>query len=233
MERDFPALDQTLPSTDRLRALLFVVDKKLEQRSRLQFYVSMVLCAALLLTLAVAVAGILYLRRGSIVPADGADAASHGWAWGVGLAFALSPFLLTFLHYVWITGAQIYYRSLNLVDELLETSDYQEFRTLLHRDMLEDDGSLLAQMRSLFTVDVGLTSALFRVAGAACALAPLAVQAFASVVTVALLARGKGEPGVGQSFVMAGVGLAVLYALFLALAALKTWSLYRFVRRMK
>ena len=233
MERDFPALDQTLPSTDRLRALLFVVDKKLEQRGRLQAWVSMMLGVALLLSLAMVVAGIVYLRRGAMVPAASDDATSHGWAWGVGVAFVLAPFFLTFLHYLWITFAQIYYRSLNVVDELLDTSDYQEFKPLLHRDMLEDDGSLLAQLRSLYTVDVGLTSALFRVAGSACALAPLAIQAFASVVTVVLLWRTRAEPGASQSFVMAAVGLAVLYALFLALGAVKTWSLYRFVRRMK
>lgn len=218
---------EPLPAEIRLRTLLFLVEKKLEQRRRLQLdvYAALTVLIAISLTLLSMSISALQYRR--LLPGEAKDEAhsllmAKGWGWT--LALLLAPFVMSFLHYLWITFAQIYYRSLNVIDDLLLTSDFEEFRPVLHKELLDDDGSLLSQLRNLFTVDFGLTSTFFRVGGIACALLPVLAQAFVSIVATILLWRGN---------VGVAVGAGVFFALALTLALLKTWSLYRFVRRMK
>lgn len=220
-------LGQPLSSSDRLRALLFLVEKKLEQKVRLQRNVYVVLAVLIAMSLALMAGSGEALAHGRLLGTGGNGASrsvliEEGWAWT--LAFLLAPFVMSFLQYLWITFAQICYRSLDEVDALLETSDFEEFRPILHREMLEDDGSLLSQLHDMLTVEYGLSSTLFRVAGLACTLLPVVAQAIVSTVTTALLWRDN---------VGIAIGLAMFYAMALMLALVKTWGLYRFVRRMK
>ena len=214
LDDEVAEFDQPLSSDNRLRALLFLVDKKLQQKRRLQFDIYAVLGVLIAICLLLILGSVGSLQKGA--PRFKADVSS--------VLFVLAPFLMVFLHYLWITFAQIYYRSLTVVDELLETSDFEEFSPIIHKELLDDDGSLLSQLRNLFTVDIGLTSTLFRVAGVACALLPVVVQALVSASATILLWHDN---------IALAVGVVVFYALSLMLAVLKTWSLYRFVRRMR
>lgn len=217
----------SLSASDRLRMLLFLVQKKLEQRRRLQLNVCGVLLALILLSLVLLVTSVAALQYGRLLGGQGKAGARSvlmvkGWGWV--LPLLLAPLVMSFLQYLWITFAQLFYRSLNVVDDLLATTDFEEFRPLMHRELLEDDGSLLSQLRNLLVVDFGLTSTLFRIGSVACALLPVLAQGLVSIATTVLLWRDN---------VGVAIGVAMFYALALALAMLKTWSLYRFVRRMQ
>ena len=221
--------DQALPSADRLRALLFLVDKKLDQRKRLQFQILLILNGLMLISLVMLVWSLASLGGGWALfgrqaSTDQADAAARGWAWALSLIFVLAPFAMALLHYLWITFAQIYFRSSNIVDELVDTGEYQDFQPLLHKELLEDDGSFLSQVRNLLTVDSGLTGTLFSVASMACGLLPVFVQALVSYTATVSFGRHN---------LFLAIGVAVFYVLFLILAALKSWSLYRLVRSMR
>lgn len=217
----------SLSPSDRLRMLLFLVQKKLEQRRRLQLNVCAVLLALILLSLLLLVTSVSALQYGRLLGGEAKAGARSvlmvkGWGWV--LPLLLAPFVMSFLQYLWITFAQLYYRTLTVVDDLLATTDFEEFRPLMHREMLEDDGSVLSQLRNLFAIDFGLTSTLFRVGSVACVLLPVLAQGLVSIATTVLLWRDN---------VGIAVGVGMFYALALALAMLKTWSLYRFVRRMQ
>lgn len=213
-------------SSERLQALLFLIDRKLDQRRRLQFQIQFILSGLILVSLVMLVWSLVALG-GRWVAFDDTEefhgAMGRGWFWALGLIFILAPFGLAVLHYLWISFAQIYYRSFGIVDTLLETDDFSEFRPLIHSGILEDDGSFLSQMKNMFTVDTGLAGAVFKLTSVACGALPLAAQALVSVTAIRVLW--------GQSFLLA-LGVGVFYFLFFALAALKSWALYRLIRSM-
>jgi hypothetical protein len=216
-------LDHVASSQDRLGILLFLIDKKLAQRTHLRHRVFFILTALMLLSLAVLTGFGVSIQR---VYFDGSKAVNYEWLkwpWYWTLVAALAPFVMTFMQYLWITFLQMYYGSFRDVTELLQSSDFEEFRPYMHPEVLADDGSFLAVLRSLLAVDIGLTSALFALGGIACALVPPAVQAIASVGVTIVIWRDN---------VAFALGAAFFYVLFLAMAATKTLSLFATVRRL-
>jgi hypothetical protein len=211
------------PRQDRLRVLLFLIEKKLRQRDLLRFRVTIILAALMLISFALLITAGVTIHRVFFFAPEAAYYAALDWRWYAILPVAAVPFAITFMHYLWITFLQMYYRSFSDVERLLESTDYEEFRPYIHTEILAEDGSLLSVLRSLFAVDIGLSSAIFALGGIACALVPFLVQGIASIGAVILI---------WQDNIALAVGAGVFYALFLVLAATKTFSLFAFVRRL-
>ena len=215
--------DQVVPGRDRLHILLFLIEKKLGQRRQMRARVSLILGALMIVSIALlVVAGVTVQRVYFVGPEYDYSVLDWPAAWL--LVVAISPLVMTFMHYLWITFTQMYYRSFNDIRSLLESSDYDEFRPHIPLGILADDGSFLSVIRSLLAVDIGLTSALFAFAGIACAILPVLAQAVTSVVASVILWRDART---------LAVGVGLLYVLFLAMALMKTWSLFAFIRRLR
>ena len=226
MDGEVSEFSSTPASGERLQALLFLIDRKLDQRRRLQFQIQFILCGLILVSLVMLVWSLVALGGRWVAFNDSEEfrgAMGRGWFWALGLIFILAPFGLAVLHYLWISFAQIYYRSFGIIEALLEAEEFREFHPIIPCGMLEDDGSFLSQMKNMFTVDTGLAGAVFKLTSVACGALPLAAQAMVSITAIIVLGK--------QSFLLA-VGVAVFYFLFFALAALKSWALYRLIRSM-
>ena len=216
--------DQAHAETDRLRVLLFVIDKKLAQRRYLRFQVSLILGVLMLVCAAILVAAGASIHRVYFSSKSGPNFSTLNWDWYWVLVGALAPLFIGFMHYLWMTFIQMYYLAFLDVSRVLDSTDYEEFRPYLHVEMLAEDGSILSLFHSLLAVDAGLTRVLFALAGFACALFPVAIQAVSSVGMLIILGRDN---------VPLAIGAGVFYVLFLALSLIKTVSMFAFVRRMR
>ena len=224
VDDDMAELDHVAGAQDRLRILLFLVDKKLSQRHALRLRVFVIMTSLLLISLALLIAGGATVQRIYFQGSRKVDYSVLDWAWHWTLIVALAPFVMTFMHYLWITFFQMYSRSFRDVADLLHSTDYEEFRPYIHSEILADDGSFLSVMQGLLTVDIGLTSALFALAGFVCAWAPVAVQAITSAgATIIVLRDNKAL----------AFGLGIFYVLFLVMSAAKTFRLFMVMRRMR
>jgi len=220
---DVPEFEHVGSRHERLGILLFLVEKRLTQRQHLRVRVSvflgllMLLCLAMLIVTGVTVQNVYF---------SGSEVRNYKaleWPWYWTLVVALVPFLMTFMHYLWITFSQMYYRGFRDITSLLDSSDFEEFRPFIHSEILAEDGSFLSVLRSVLAVDIGLTSALFTLAGMACAVIPVAVQALTSAGAAIIIWRDN---------VFLAVGISVFYAMFLTMSAMKTIGLFAFVRRL-
>ena len=222
-EGEVAELGPGVPGRERLSALLFLIEKKLRQREHLRFRMSVILSALIAISIA-----LLVLTGGAVqrVYFSGSepDYGAVRWAWHWTLLVAIMPFLMTFMQYLWVTFVQMYYRSLRDVEDLLDSSDFQEFRPYIHPETLADDGSFLSVLRSLLAVDIGLTSALFALGGIACAVLPVITQAVTSVGAAVLIWRDN---------VALAVGVTIFYVLFFVMASMKTISLFALMRRLR
>jgi len=209
--------------SDRLRILLFLIEKKLSQRRVLRRGVFITLAVLMYISVRLLIGGGETVQQVYFEGSE-TDLSALNWPWFRTLVIGLMPFLMTFMHYLWITFLQMYYRSYRDVASLLESSDYQEFGSYIHAGVLADDGSFLSVLRSLLAVDIGLTSALFALGGLSCTLIPVAVQFVTSIVCSIVIWRDN---------VPMAVGVSIFYALFFAMTIMKTVSLFAVVKRMK
>jgi hypothetical protein len=230
----------------RLGILLFVLREKLERRIALSRKANWALLTLILTCLAIVIFCPYYLwvvqptseRLVSPAPAidrSGADRevqmedpaprqhTALFWRWSYFAALAAAPLVLSFIVYLWITFAQMFFAGLPDVQLLLRSPEYEDLSGLIPVEMLTDDLSLLSIFLNLFAVDVGLSSSLFFLGATLILVGPVIIQAGLSVAVFYIcICEGVG---------LMAAGLAVLYVLFFMLTLMKTWSFYRTLRR--
>ena len=118
-DEDLPA-DHGGPTRDqRLRMLLFMLQEKLRQRSRLGRKALGMLI--LVLGLCVAAAAFAPLVITLVVSREPIGPAADYCVQVLYVALALTPFVLSIANYFWTTYAQIFFRGLTNVERLLDS----------------------------------------------------------------------------------------------------------------
>ncbi len=230
---------EELPRAERLRILLHLIDAKRQDRRILHFRTMVILAMLLLLCFALVAVGFWFIDQ---LPQRPSEQISYPKSVAIKgqpseptseraptrvlypkpllALMGLAPIAITFLHYFWITFAQIFYRGLAGIERLLESEAFREFKRHVHLELLVDDCSFLSLFMSLFVVELGITSALFLIGALAILAGPVLILVLTSAGVVWL---------VGPT-TLQGLGLGVIYLVLFILAATKSWRLLHAVK---
>ncbi|MBM4079925.1 MAG: hypothetical protein FJ278_09520 [Planctomycetes bacterium] len=140
----------------------------------------------------------------------------------------IGPFLITLLHYFWISFAQIYYRAQDEIFALFDRPEFNRYGRLLDVYDLAEDPSMISTLFSSFFVEAGAQTALFRFFTCAIVIAPVAVQAYLSYRSLQILWLTDWKELLPA---IRGFGGAVIYVLLLCFSLVQSISLFRFLRR--